>query len=298
MLRLLSCLVLLAGLCSSASGQLFPNAPWNKNRVSSSDCPGGVCPVNQAAVNPAPGHWSYPGTIDNHLEEDHGVSTAGMTRQQKLDLHDSLHEGTAPAVRRAPFTSRAGYQTVTVSKSGSYGSCGGTRVNYGSSGGSYSFRVGGFDKDGYLITSIGTTQTQSSQAEVSSLGVRKRKASREAILEAANKAHSESTISSDELRAIRLACKSPRMLATIEDMIIEKAINSGAYSFTLKANGEVDKAAIDWEAIGDFILKIAPIIFKLIELFAILEQANPVQGPVVADVFSPNFVATMAFSGC
>jgi len=295
MLRLVSCLVLLAGLCNSASGQLFPNAPWNRNQVSSSDCPNGLCPNQVAQSAPVPGHWSYPGTIDKHLEESHGVATAGMTRQQKLDVHDSLHEGTVPTVRKAPITSRAGYQTVTTAKS--YGSCG-MRVNYGSSGGSYSFRVGDFDRDGYLITSIGVTQSPQAQGEVSSLGIKKRKASREAILDAANKAHSESTISSDELRAIRLACKSPRMLATIEDMIIEKAINSGAYSFALKANGEVDKAAIDWEAIGDFILKIAPVIFKLIELFAILEQANPVNGPVVADVFSPNFVATIAFSGC
>ena len=162
---------------------------------------------------------------------------------------------------------------------------------------SSSFQVGGYDTDGALITSIGSSSS-STQAEVSALGIRKRKASREAILEAANKAHDACTINSDELRAIKLACMSPRMLAKIEDLIIEKAQNSGAYTFALKSNGEVDKAAIDWEAIGDFILKIAPIIFKLIELFAVLEQANPAQTSVAFADHSPNFVASMGFSGC
>ena len=162
-----------------------------------------------------------------------------------------------------------------------------------------SFVVGGYDYDGCVISSIShPSESSTPSSEVDSLSFRKRKASREAILEAANKAHDACTINSDELRAIRLACMSPRMLAKIEDLIIEKAQNSGAYTFALKANGEVDKAAINWEAIGDFILKIAPIIFKLIELFAVLEQANPNQTSVAFADHSPNFVASMGFSGC
>lgn len=162
-----------------------------------------------------------------------------------------------------------------------------------------SFCVGGYDSDGCLITSIGpVVGSAGSAAEVSSLGIRKRKASREAILEAANKAHDACTINSDELRAIKLACMSPRMLSKIEDLIIEKAQNSGAYTFALKANGEVDKAAIDWEAIGDFILKIAPLIFKLIELFAVLEKADPAQTSVALSVSNHqlNFVSTMSLA--
>lgn len=166
------------------------------------------------------------------------------------------------------------------------------------------FQVGAFDTDGCLITSIGSVESLVvssspvvSSSEVSSLGIRKRKASREAILEAANKAHDACTINSDELRAIRLACMSPRMLSKIEDLVIEKAQNSGAYTFALKANGEVDKAAIDWEAIGDFILKIAPIIFKLIELFAVLENANPANATIAFSYEQPlNFTSTMSLA--
>lgn len=56
-----------------------------------------------AAVVTAPiaraGHWSYPGEISNHLAKDHGVNPSGMTRGQMLNLHDSLHEGTAVSVQ-------------------------------------------------------------------------------------------------------------------------------------------------------------------------------------------------------
>jgi len=167
------------------------------------------------------------------------------------------------------------------------------------------FQVGSYDSDGLLITSIGPVEETPvvssgevvSSSEVSALGIRKRKASREAILEAANKAHDACTINSDELRAIRLACMSPRMLSKIEDLVIEKAQTSGAYTFALKANGEVDKAAIDWEAIGDFILKIAPIIFKLIELFAVLENANPAHANIAFSYDQPlNFHSTLSMA--
>lgn len=52
------------------------------------------------------GHWTYPGEIGNHLASSHGVSSAGMSREQMLDLHDSLHEGTSVrAVQYSPMSS-------------------------------------------------------------------------------------------------------------------------------------------------------------------------------------------------
>lgn len=35
-----------------------------------------------------------------HLEREHGVSTDGMSHQQMLDLHDSLHDGRSRTVLR------------------------------------------------------------------------------------------------------------------------------------------------------------------------------------------------------
>ena len=47
------------------------------------------------------GDWSPSmSQTRRHLEQEHGVSTAGMSHQQMLDLHDALHEG-----RRAPARS-------------------------------------------------------------------------------------------------------------------------------------------------------------------------------------------------
>ena len=50
-------------------------------------------------------HWTYPGTIDNHLTQDHGVSVNGMSREEMLSLHDSLHESGRPVLRSQPVTS-------------------------------------------------------------------------------------------------------------------------------------------------------------------------------------------------
>ena len=60
-----------------------------------SNCPDGKCPLQTvSAVGPddRPGHWTYPGSIDSHLKTVHGVDASGLTREQKLTLHDSLHE--------------------------------------------------------------------------------------------------------------------------------------------------------------------------------------------------------------
>lgn len=51
-------------------------------------------PMVQRRVVSSGGHWTYPGTISGHLQSDHGVAVQGMSRQEMLTLHDSLHEGT------------------------------------------------------------------------------------------------------------------------------------------------------------------------------------------------------------
>lgn len=50
-------------------------------------------------------HWTYPGAIDNHLTRDHGVSVNGMTQEEMLSLHDSLHESGRPVMRSQPAVS-------------------------------------------------------------------------------------------------------------------------------------------------------------------------------------------------
>lgn len=208
---------------------------------------------------------------------------------------------------------RGVYQSVSSVRSAnavqSYGSTGSAVQSYGSTGSAVSYGSTGsmvynqcncYDSDGAVITSFGVPYASSVSGEVSSLGIRHRKASRDVIVEAATKARAEGSIGDSELRAIKLASRSPRMLAMMEDLILEKAQASGAYSFALDANGDVIKAGINWEAIGDFILKIAPIIFKLIEMFA-LDTSGDGTATMFANVLAPplNFVSTLGqFSGC
>lgn len=158
---------------------------------------------------------------------------------------------------------QCGYSVGSTVSGGSTGSL--VVRSYSLTGGGSS---GGFgrDVDGALITSVGVGVAVA-PSSVDTMGFRARKSSRQAIVDACQEAHVQGTITASQLQAIKLATRSPRMLQRMEDLIVERAQSSGAYAFTLDANGDVVMSAINWEAIGDFIIKIAPIIFKLIELF-------------------------------
>jgi hypothetical protein len=269
---------------SSDSAQIFPNAAWNRTRQVGSSCPGGLCPTAASVAAPsrrvlsAPfkalsngaGHWSYPGDINSHLESTHGVSTAGMSREEKLNLHDSLHENGGQVVsvpranRKMEFTGVVEFYP-SVSKAG-YGSFGSRSSGYGSSGSAY-----GRDYDGAVITSLGPL-CEASPVAAPALpeameSRRSRKASREAILESVCKAESEGSITATQADEIRRAAKRPRMLAQMESLIAEKAKAEG-YALPMGSDGEVQMGAIPWADLADFITKIAPLIFKLIDLFS------------------------------
>ena len=49
-------------------------------------------PVTSYTVDTKPGHWTYPGSIADHLRNDHKVSVAGLSNEQMLNYHDVLHE--------------------------------------------------------------------------------------------------------------------------------------------------------------------------------------------------------------
>jgi hypothetical protein len=121
------------------------------------------------------------------------------------------------------------------------------------------FAVGSLDADGALITSIGDS--------VSSSGIAQRKRSRQVITESVDKAVVDGLMDAGQADAIKKAIRSPRMLSRVEDLIAQQAKASGAYALPLDRNGEIVISAINWEGIADFIVRIAPIIFKLIEMF-------------------------------
>lgn len=73
---------------ASTSTASTPNVTRSVVRTQSFSAP--VAQPN--IVRSSSSHWTYPGDITSHLETDHGQSVAGLSHEQQLDLHDSLHE--------------------------------------------------------------------------------------------------------------------------------------------------------------------------------------------------------------
>ena len=95
-----------------------PTSTCPSGNCPSSNCPDGNCPLQTVAeVGPddRPGHWTYPGSIDSHLKATHGVDPSGLTREQKLTLHDSLHESGKSKSAPVYSTPSPVYQTATRS---------------------------------------------------------------------------------------------------------------------------------------------------------------------------------------
>jgi hypothetical protein len=61
------------------------------------------------------GHWTYPGEITSHLMSDHKTNASGLSKEQKLTIHDQLHEGKIVSVSspaRTVTTPIASYPVV------------------------------------------------------------------------------------------------------------------------------------------------------------------------------------------
>jgi len=56
-------------------------------------CPTGTCPISSSVqrTQTRQTHWSFPGNITNHLQTDHGQTISGMSTEDQLRLHDSIH---------------------------------------------------------------------------------------------------------------------------------------------------------------------------------------------------------------
>ena len=250
-------LALLLILCLSqvSYGQLFPNAPWNRSgQVASGDCPGGVCPDRGAA---SASHWTYPGTITNHLQGAHGVPTNGMSRQQMLDLHDSLHEGRAPVMKQSVPYAAASY-AMPYQSAPSYGSTGSV-ANYGSCG-SY-LRVGYPDSQGHVVVSIGSTVdpaiAKAAEAGIQALGIGDRVKFRRALLQAARQARDAGEITAGQFFLLSAASRNPNVLEKMQGAVHEAAIEEGLAT----------TQAPDWDGLISFIEKLIPLIIQLINLF-------------------------------
>jgi hypothetical protein len=180
-----------------------------------------------------------------------------MSRQQMLNLHDSLHEGTAPTMKQSLPVPYASYSAPLAASVRSYGSTG--SAGYGSTG---SFRVGYVLPDGAVVVSIGSTVdpaiVQAGTAQVEALAIGDRRDFRKTLLEAARQARQAGEITPMEYFALSAASRNPRVLEKMQASLHEAAIEEGLAT----------TQAIDWSSLIDFIEKLIPIIIKLIDLFS------------------------------
>lgn len=258
----------------NADAQIFPRAPWNKYQQAqvSSSCPGGICPTNASSVLSAPqqrGHWSYPGTIESHLESTHGVATAGMTRQQKLNLHDSLHEGTVTA--SAYRSSAYGAPVIVRSTPAvvSYGSFGSVSHNYGS--------AGSVVQSQYVpaqLSVINTTPVVQARALVQStpqevrLGLDGFRAS---LSRAVTEARKDGTLKPREALRLQVRMLSPAFIEQAHDLAVTQIAFSGETNeaVPLDAEGKVNVAGINWDGLIAFLEKLLPLLLKLFSAFGL-----------------------------
>lgn len=274
-------LVMFCVMCVANTGQaqLLKKLFGTKNtgQVSSS-CPGGICPTASApaayqsapvanvvqmpfkAVDNARGHYTYPGTIDNHLESTHGLS-----REEKLDLHDAIHRGEAHPINPTVSVPRANYVAPFVSNYSSYtvqsggGSTGGLGSVGSRSGGSTgNLWIGKVLPDGSIVTSVGVTSVaQPNSLEVTQLRIGDRSSFRKSLLAAGRQARDSGQITSLEFFLLSAASRNPATLERMQAAVHEAAIEEGLAT----------TQAIDWDSLITFIEKLIPIIIKLIELF-------------------------------
>ena len=156
--------------------------------------------------------------------------------------------------------SYAAPSTPVVVKSG--GSTGSAVTSYGSSGGG--FAVGQRDKDGYVISSIGSTvdpkiaSSAQSTAGIEALAIGDRVKFRRSLIEAARAARKAGDITPAQFFLLSAATRNPSTLDKMQAAVHEAAIEEGLAT----------TQAIDWENLISFIEKLIPIILQLIELFA------------------------------
>jgi hypothetical protein len=242
-LLILMPLVALASVILSIFPESFANSQGifqrlRMRRQPVSSCPGGVCPTDIAYQTVTPrysrAHWTYPGTIAGHLQREHRVSTTGMSREQMLNLHDALHEGTVSVPTR---TASLPVKTVKVVNQTVY----------------------------TPPTVVETSDDFDFVVETSEKGFRR------SLLKAISDARKAKTITPREALRLRVASFSPAFLEQAEELcIVQMAMSEEGQDYLkMSADGTIDKTAIDWEGLAGFLERIIPILLQLFKAFGL-----------------------------
>jgi hypothetical protein len=91
---------------------------------------------------------------------------------------------------------------------------------------------------------------------------------RRVLLKAAQTAAAKKEISRADVVRLRVASLSPAFLAQAERLAVVQMAFSGEEVPT-DADGKIEAAKIDWDALIEFIERLIPLILKLIDLFAL-----------------------------
>lgn len=103
------------------------------------------------------------------------------------------------------------------------------------------------------------------------------------VLEAGQKLVADGKMRRADMLKLRVAMLSPGFRARAEDLAIIQITSSDddLFAFPRDAEGRIDRAAIDWTAIADFLEKLVPLILQLLQFFsgnetvALLERIPP-----------------------
>lgn len=263
-------------------------------RYRQAGCPNGQCPtagpVRQAAVvvsQPvrrvatavtAPiggGHWTFPGNIDSHLQNTHGVSTSGMTYEQKLNLHDALHEGRtiiAPTrVVPAPIAPTTLKTTPTVAPPLPSSNTFGLGIPFEESvieednlGQALADALSSNTIPKHILAQVDTTPQATSPVKVS-------ESFKTSLLKAVTEARKNGKITLREAVRIRVACLSPAFLERAQELAVVQIASSGETSESVPydENGVIQVEGINWEGLTKFLEVFIPLLIQMLKAFGL-----------------------------
>lgn len=254
------CLSLVVAMLVSAiaDAQLF-RRNVERTRTVVQSCPSGFCPqanvTRSVQVNRSAGHWSFPGTISSHLQNTHRVSTVGLTREQMLELHDSLHEGRTTTVIVKPTVVQPATQTFTPTKAPELPKPTSSEVTFGLDD-IYSTKV---EIPKYVLAQV------EEPAEVVEDPFRK------SLIKAISDARKKGTINLRDAVKLRVATLSPAFMERAQELAVTQVAFSGIESenVPMDADGMVQVEGINWEGLALFLEKLIPLILSLLKAFGV-----------------------------
>jgi hypothetical protein len=238
--------VLFSGLVqSSAHGQLFRNL--FPNRRVQSGCPNGVCPTAARPFsNARAGHWTFPGSIDGHLNSTHGVSTAGLSREQMLNLHDALHEGRSVSSSVTSSVIVAPRPVVTSS-------------------------IVVASAPIVMRPTVAPVLPAVNDVPIEMLQLAPEPGFRGELRKAITEARKANNIDVRTAFRLQTLTFSPAFVRAAQDVAVTQMVLSGESSDAVpkSADGRVDVAGINWGELGKFLQLVIPLLLELMKAFGL-----------------------------